>query len=237
MTSTGTPADEAEAYAIQDALRRNLVLDETGPPPGRGHVTGVDVAYDDERDLVAAAAVVLDAATLTVVEEATAVGRVSFPYVPGLLAFREVPTVLAALGRLSGDPGLLVCDGYGLAHPRRFGLACHLGVVTGRPSIGVAKSPFLFGYEQPGAERGDWTELIAPEGDAVGRALRTRKGVKPVFLSVGHRVDLANACAHALSLARAFRLPETTRAADALCRRALREAVAGRGLCGGPHRS
>ncbi|WP_329454633.1 endonuclease V [Streptomyces sp. NBC_01497] len=227
MMITGTPADAAEAYAVQDALRRSLVLDEAGPVPGTGRVTGVDVAYDDERDVVAAAAVVLDAATLTVVEEATAVGRVSFPYVPGLLAFREVPTVLAALARLEGDPGLLVCDGYGLAHPRRFGLACHLGVVTGFPSIGVAKTPFLLRPEPPGLERGAWSPLIAPEGDEVGRALRTRKGVRPVFVSVGHRVGLANACAHTLRLAPAYRLPETTRRADALCRRALREATSG----------
>ncbi|MCF3965333.1 endonuclease V [Streptomyces fuscigenes] len=234
MTTTSTPADEDEAYAIQDRLRRRLVLDEPGPPPGRGHVTGVDVTYDDEHDVVAAAAVVLDAATLAVVEEATAVGPVPFPYVPGLLAFREVPAVLAALDRLGADPGMLVCDGYGLAHPRRFGLACHLGVVTGLPSIGVAKSPFLFSYEQPGRERGDWTPLTAPEGDVVGRALRTRKGVKPVFVSAGHRVELANACAHALRLAAVHRLSETTRAADSLSRRALREATAGRGLCAGP---
>ncbi|MCA1217533.1 endonuclease V [Streptomyces sp. 8L] len=237
MTITGTPKDEAEAYAIQDLLRPSLVLDETGPPPSTGRVTGVDVAYNDERDLVAAAAVVLDAATLAVVEEATAVGPVPLPYVPGLLAFREFPYVLAALARLDGDPGLLVCDGYGLAHPRGFGLACHLGVVTGLPSIGFAKTPFLFRHEPPGPERGDWAPLIGPEGEAVGRALRTRKGVKPVFVSVGHRVGLGNACAHTLALTPVHRLPETTRRADALCRRALREARAGRGLCAGPPRS
>lgn len=125
------PADEAEARAVQDALRPRVVLDEPGPPPGTGRVTGVDVAYDDERDVVVAAAVVLDEATLDVVAEATAVGRVTFPYIPGLLAFREIPTVLAALESLPTDPGLVVCDGYGLAHPRRFGLASHLGVLTG----------------------------------------------------------------------------------------------------------
>ena len=124
-TPADWPADEAAALAVQDELRTRVVLDEPGPPPGTGLVTGVDVAYDDERDVVAAAAVVLDAATLTVVEEATAVGRVAFPYVPGLLAFREIPTVLAALEALTADPGLVVCDGYGRAHPRRFGLASH----------------------------------------------------------------------------------------------------------------
>ncbi|MEU8760505.1 endonuclease V [Streptomyces sp. NPDC048659] len=221
----GWPADEAAARAAQEALRGRLVTAEDGPEPGTGHVTGVDVAYDDERDLVAAAAVVLDGRTLDVVAEATAVGRVSFPYVPGLLAFREVPTVLAALDRLGADPGLLVCDGYGLAHPRRFGLASHLGVLTGLPSIGVAKNPFTFTYEQPGTDRGAATDLVA-EGETVGRALRTRAGVKPVFVSVGHRVSLPNACAHTLRLTPRYRLPETTRHADALCRRALAHALA-----------
>ncbi|NML51484.1 endonuclease V [Streptomyces sp. R302] len=221
----GWPADEAAALDVQRALRGRLVLDEDGPAVGEGHVTGLDVAYDDERDLVAAAAVVLDAGSLEVVEEATAVGRVSFPYVPGLLAFREIPAVLAALDALTADPGLLVCDGYGLAHPRRFGLASHLGVLTGRPAIGVAKNPFAFTYEQPGAARGDFAPLLA-EGQEVGRALRTRRGIKPVFVSVGHRVSLDNACAHTLALSPRYRVPETTRHADALCRRALKEARA-----------
>ncbi|MFD3534002.1 endonuclease V [Streptomyces sp. NPDC058664] len=220
----GWPADEAAARAVQQELRGRLVRDEEGPEPGEGHVTGLDVAYDDERDLVAAAAVVLDARTLEVVEEAVAVGRISFPYVPGLLAFREIPTVLAALGGLTADPGLLVCDGYGLAHPRRFGLASHLGVLTGRASIGVAKNPFTFTYEQPGSARGDSAPLLAG-GEEVGRALRTRTGVKPVFVSVGHRVSLANACAHTLRLTPRYRIPETTRHADSLCRRALKEAL------------
>ncbi len=224
MTSVKTPADEAEARAIQDELRHRVVLTEHGPPPGQGFVTGVDVAYDDTRDLVAAAAVVLDAATLAVVEEATAVGRVSFPYVPGLLAFRELPTVLAALDALTVPPGLVVCDGYGLAHPRGFGLACHLGVVTGLPSIGVAKNPFTFSYAEPGTRRGDATALLAADGAEVGRALRTQDRTKPVYVSVGHKVSLDNACAHVLALSPRFRIPETTRHADSLCRRALREA-------------
>ncbi|GAA3008993.1 endonuclease V [Streptomyces fulvorobeus] len=219
------PADEAEARAIQDTLRDRVVLDEPGPPPGTGRVTGVDVAYDDERDVVVAAAVVLDAETLDVLDEATAVGRVTFPYVPGLLAFREMPTVLEALESLSADPGLVVCDGYGLAHPRRFGLASHLGVLTGLPVIGVGKNPFTFHYEAPGPGRGDSSPLLDGE-EEVGRALRTQGGTKPVFVSVGHRVSLDNACAHTLRLARSFRQPETTRRADALCRQVLREATA-----------
>jgi deoxyribonuclease V len=224
----GWPATDVQARAVQDELRGKVVLDETGPPPGTGHVTGVDVAYDDERDVVAAAAVVLDAATLDVVAEATAIGQVSFPYVPGLLAFREIPTVLAVLDALPCDPGLVVCDGYGLAHPRRFGLASHLGVLTGLPTIGVAKNPFTFTYDDPGTPRGSASPLLAATGsgaEEVGRALRTRTGVKPVFVSVGHRVTLDNACAHTLALTPAYRIPESTRHADALCRRALREAA------------
>jgi deoxyribonuclease V len=224
----GWPVTEEQARAVQDELRGRVVLDEPGPPPGTGRVTGVDVAYDDERDVVVAAAVVLDAATLAVVAEATAVGQVSFPYVPGLLAFREIPAVLAVLDALPCAPGLVVCDGYGLAHPRRFGLASHLGVLTGLPTIGVAKNPFTFSYEEPGARRGSASPLLAGEAtgpEEVGRALRTQDGVKPVFVSVGHRMSLDNACAHTLALAPKYRLPETTRSADSLCRRALKETI------------
>lgn len=226
------PATEEEARAVQDELRGRVVLDEAGPPPGSGRVTGVDVAYDDERDLVAAAAVVLDAATLEVVAEATAVGRISFPYVPGLLAFREIPTVRAALDALPGPPGLVVCDGYGLAHPRRFGLASHLGVLTGLPTIGVAKNPFTFTHDYPAPLRGGSAPLLAG-CEEVGRALRTRSRVKPVFVSVGHRTSLDNAVAHTLALTPRYRLPESTRLADALCRQALKRAVAGGGGEGG----
>jgi deoxyribonuclease V len=242
----GWPADEAAALAVQDTLRARAELAETGPPPGTGTVTGVDVAYDDARDLVAAAAVVLDAATLTVVDRATAVGRIAFPYIPGLLAFRELPAVLAALGNLTADPGVIVCDGYGRAHPRRFGLASHLGVLTGLPAFGVAKNPFVFTHAPLGPERGDSAPLVpvpAPgaadggtaaeatgpdpqEPEEPGRALRTRPGVKPVYVSAGHRVTLANACAHTLALTPRYRLPETTRHADRLCRDALAAATA-----------
>ncbi|HET6635722.1 MAG TPA: deoxyribonuclease V [Streptomyces sp.] len=216
------PRSEDEALAVQDALCGRVVVHDEAPAPGApgSLVAGVDVAYDDERDLVAAAAVVLDAATLTVVDRATARGHVTFPYVPGLLAFRELPAVLEALRGLRRAPDLVVCDGYGLAHPRRFGLAAHLGVLTGLPSLGVAKSPFVFAHGEVGQERGETAPLL--DGDEeVGRALRTRRGVKPVFVSVGHRLTLGAACSHTLRLARRYRLPETTRHADALCRRAL----------------
>ncbi|MBB5937274.1 endonuclease V [Streptomyces zagrosensis] len=221
------PTTEAEATAVQEMLRGRVTQSSAAVEPGApGVVVGVDVAYDDARDLVAAAAVAIDLHSLVVVEATTAVGRISFPYVPGLLAFREIPTVLTALGRLSRTPDLVVCDGYGLAHPRRFGLASHLGVLTGLPAIGVAKNPFAFRYAPPGERRGDSSPLW--DGDEeVGRAVRTQPGVKPVFVSVGHRMTLDAACAHTLLLSPRFRLPETTRAADGACRRALAALAAG----------
>jgi deoxyribonuclease V len=202
-------------------------VDPHGPGLADGALAaGVDVAYDDERDVVVAAAVLIDSSTLEPVEEATATGRISFPYVPGLLAFRELPTVLDALAGLRGTPDLIVCDGYGLAHPRRLGLASHLGVLTGMRTLGVAKTPFNFGYQPPGPERGAFSALLDEEtGEEVGRAVRTRTGVKPVFVSVGHRIGLDESVAATLSLTHSFRLPETTRRADSLCRSELAAAL------------
>ncbi|MDK1472048.1 endonuclease V [Streptomyces sp. 549] len=224
-----TPRGEAEAVAVQQRLRPLVRVEDTGPPVGAAGtlLAGVDVAYDDNRGVVAAAAVLLDGGTLEVVEQATAAGPVPFPYVPGLLAFRELPAVLDALAALRHTPDLVVCDGYGLAHPRRFGLACHLGVLTGLPAIGVAKNPFRFRHAPPAAERGSRTPLTdgGPDGteETVGAALRTRTGAKPVYVSVGHRTTLDTACAHTLRLAREHRQPETTRHADRLCRLTLAE--------------
>ncbi|MFF0309788.1 endonuclease V [Streptosporangium sp. NPDC004379] len=214
---TRTPRSVAEAEAIQDELRP--LLDLTGPGPRRpALVAGVDVAYAGDR--LAAAVAVLDGGTLEVVEQVAAGGSVAFDYVPGLLAFRELPALLDALGRLTVTPDLVVCDGYGLAHPRRFGLACHLGVLTGLPAIGVGKTAFVGSYADPGPERGSASDLTL-DGEVVGRVLRTRDGVKPVFVSVGHRVDLDTACHNVLALTPSYRLPETTRVADRLSRRAL----------------
>lgn len=203
---------------LQTALAPSVVRE---PPPDFAPVTaaGLDVAYETGSPVVAAAVVTLSVATGEVLESATAVGEAEFPYVPGLFAFRELPTLLAAFAGLTVTPDLLLADGHGLAHPRRFGLACHLGLETGLPTIGVAKTP-LGRYDQPGPERGARTPLL--DGDEeVGAALRTQPGVKPVFVSVGHRVDLDTACAHVLALSKKYRLPETTRQADHLCRRTL----------------
>ena len=208
----------AEAERLQAGLRQRLVLSDCPPP---SLAAGLDVSYEKGTDRIAAAAVVIDVASGDVRETAIVHGTVSFPYVPGLLAFREVPALLAALERLSAPPDVLVCDGYGIAHPRRFGLACHMGVLTDLPSFGVAKTPFRAVGEEPAVRRGAWSPLV-DDGEVLGRAGRTQDGVKPVFVSVGHRISLDRATGLTLRLSTRFRLPETTRQADALSRAALR---------------
>ncbi|MCK9897131.1 endonuclease V [Frankia sp. AgB32] len=208
---------------LQGELRRLVRADIPGPHDVVT-VAGLDVAYDSRSDLVAGAVVVLAAPAWEVVASATVVGRAAFPYVPGLLSFRELPALLDAwaelLPQLAAPPDLLVCDGHGIAHPRRFGLACHLGVTLDLPTIGVAKTPFVGRHIVPGARRGERTPIVL-DGEPVGAALRTRDGVREVYLSVGHRTNLDDACRRVLDLCPTYRLPETTRAADQLSRRAL----------------
>ncbi|MFI7637220.1 endonuclease V [Nonomuraea sp. NPDC049400] len=206
------PTTVAEAESIQDRLRGHVEL--TGPT-AFSLVAGLDVHYLG--DSLTAAVVVLDAGTLATVEEVVVEGEVAFPYVPGLFAFRELPTLVEALERLTATPDLLVCDGYGLAHPRGFGLACHLGVLTGLPALGVGKTPFVGTHDMPGPERGEWSPIVH-EGSVVGRALRTQRGVKPVYVSQGHRISLDTATDQTLRLAPRYRLPEAIRRADHLAR-------------------
>jgi deoxyribonuclease V len=210
------PTTAAEAVAVQEELRG--IVDNTDVGDRPRYVAGLDVAYDGDR--LAAAAVVLDWETLAEVDRAVVLGETTFPYVPGLFAFREVPGLMEALGKLSTTPDLLVCDGQGLAHPRRFGLACHLGVLTGLPTIGAAKTAFVGTHAEPGPTRGESADLIV-DNEVVGAVLRTQDGVKPIYVSVGHRVSLSTAVRHVLHLAPRYRLPETTRAADHLCRQVL----------------
>ncbi|HET6743670.1 MAG TPA: deoxyribonuclease V [Kribbella sp.] len=214
---TVPPSSAAEAIAVQEELRGLVEIADVGKPPR--YVAGLDVAYDGDR--LAAAVVVLDVGTLSEVDRAVVQGETTFPYIPGLFAFREVPALLGALEQLGTTPDLLVCDGQGLAHPRRFGLACHLGVLTGLPSIGVAKTAYVGTHDQLGPDRGATAELVDRD-EVVGAALRTQDGVKPVYVSVGHKVTLATAVAQVLRLAPTYRLPETTRLADQLCRKGLR---------------
>ncbi|WP_007515854.1 endonuclease V [Pseudofrankia saprophytica] len=217
-----------DAEVLQADLRR-LVRADTRGPELVTTVAGFDVAYDTGSDLLAGAVVVLAAPDWEAVASATVVGRAAFPYVPGLLSFRELPPLLDAwetvLPRLAAPPDLLVCDGHGIAHPRRFGLACHLGVTLNLPTVGVAKTPFVGEHSPPGGRRADRTAIML-DGEPVGAALRTRDGVREVYVSVGHRTNLDSACRWVLELCPSYRLPETTRAADRLSRDALADALA-----------
>ena len=206
----------AQARAIQLEGRARVIADDALGRVGR--VAGIDVGLEESGAISRAAVAVLEVPSLTLVESAVARLPTAFPYVPGLLSFREIPAALEALGRLSAPPDLLLCDGQGYAHPRRFGLACHLGVLTGLPSIGVAKSRLIGTHGPLPDEKGAWVPLL--DGDeTIGAVLRTRGGVAPVYVSVGHRVSLQTAIRWVLACTTRFRLPETTRQAHLLASR------------------
>lgn len=200
-----------KAVRLQEMLRAYIVVEPVRFPVHR--IAGADVSFSAGK--ARAAIVVLDYATLQPIEQIVVETLVSFPYVPGLLAFREAPAVLAALERLHTAPDLLMVDGHGLAHPRRFGLACHLGVLLDWPVIGCAKSVLVGRHAPPQDTQGSATEL-SDKGEVLGAAVRTRKGAAPVIVSVGHRVDLPSAIRVVLDCARGYRLPEPARLAHRL---------------------
>jgi deoxyribonuclease V len=196
----------AEAIAVQQSLRGHVV---TRNELGRVRaVAGVDIST--ARGRAHAAIVVLRFPELEPLESVEADLPLTFPYIPGLLAFREAPAILAAVQELRSEPDLFVFDGQGLAHPRRMGIASHVGLILDKPSIGCAKS-LLCGHCEPvGAAVGDHAELL-DRGEVIGAAVRTREGTKPVYVSIGHKVDLATAVSYVLRCCRGYRLPETTR--------------------------
>lgn len=203
----------ARAIAIQKRL-----AGEVRQTPHAGpvrHVAGIDAAFSIDGGHCIAGAVVWDCTDKRVVEWSVARRPLRFPYVPGLLSFREAPAVLAALRGLSGEPDALICDAQGLAHPRRFGLACHVGLIVGRPTVGCAKSLLVGRFRPPGPARGSRSALLH-DGERVGTVLRTRERVRPVFVSVGHAIDLRSAERLVLRCSAGYRLPEPTRLADRL---------------------
>lgn len=207
------PRTPAEARALQEELRARVVA--AGGPALPQRVAGVDVHYARRRNLAVAAAVRLDGRA-AFAESALGLRPVGFPYVPGLLAFREAPAALEALAVL-GPLDLLFVDGHGLAHPRRFGIASHLGVLLDVPTIGVAKSRLVGAHDEPGPEPGSIAPLV-DRGEVVGMVVRTRARARPVYVSVGHRISLEQAVELTLAFCRNFRLPEPTRLADHLSR-------------------
>lgn len=203
----------AEARALQLALAaRTELVDRFG---AIALVAGIDIGFEQAGKITRAAVAVLRLADLQAVECQVVRRPTAFPYIPGLLSFREIPAAVDALATLVTTPDLLLCDGQGFAHPRRFGLACHLGWLLDVPCIGVAKSRLIGSFDDPGPERGAWTPLL--DGDQViGAALRSRAGVRPVFVSSGHRVGLVSATRLALACTDRYRIPEPIRHAHRL---------------------
>lgn len=201
-----------EAIAIQKRLRNQVMTENT--LGGIRLIAGADIVTSKDSPKAYAGVVVLSYPALEVVEERGLEDEVTFPYIPGLLAFREGPLLIKVFEQLSTDPDVIVFDGQGLAHPRGMGIATHLGLVFDKPTIGCAKS-LLFGrYQEPDAEKGAWAELRDSQGQVVGAALHSKLKTSPIFVSIGHRVDLPTAIRILLDCARGVRIPEPTRLAD-----------------------
>jgi len=205
------PSTVEEAIPIQQQLAGEVITcDQLGAVQ---HVVGVDVGFEENGTITLAAVAVLSFPELELKEYAIANRPTTFPYIPGFLSFREVPTVIDALEKLTLTPDLILCDGQGIAHPRRFGIACHLGVLIDFPTIGVAKSLLIGKHETLPDPRGSWKPLI-DQSETIGAILRTRTGVKPIYISSGHRISLPTAIDYVMQCTPKYRLPETTRWAD-----------------------
>lgn len=199
-----------EAITIQEQLRRYIIQEDRFAKIRT--VAGVDVGFEEAGKITRAAIAVLDFPGLEL--KTTGIARLPtcFPYVPGLLSFRELPAILLALGQLQKTPDIFLVDGQGYAHPRRLGIATHLGIITGIPSIGVGKSRLVGSHAAVADRRGAWQPL-RDKDEVIGAVLRTRQGVKPIYVSIGHRISLASAVRLVMSCTTRYKLPETTRQA------------------------
>jgi len=200
----------AEALGIQQRLAAQVSKNSEVIIPHL--IAGVDIAVGKEQGMAKAAVVVLNYPGLRVVETKVVQGRLDFPYIPGLLSFREAPLTLAACEKLTVTPDLILVDGQGVAHPRRFGLASHLGLFLNTPTIGCAKSRLCGSHEGLGVEPGSYAEVV-DRGEIIGVALRTKLGVKPIYVSIGHKIDLQAAVYWVMKCCHGYRLPEPTRLA------------------------
>jgi deoxyribonuclease V len=207
------PLTAEEAIAIQNQLQPEVITeDRLGEVR---YVAGVDMGFEEEGTVSRAAVAVLSFPDLQLQETALARRPTTFPYIPGFLSFREIPAVIDALEKVSITPDLILCDGQGIAHPRRFGIACHLGVLADIPTIGVAKSLLVGKHDELAEEKGSW-QALRYRGEVVGAVLRSRTGVRPLYVSPGHRISLPTAIDYVLRCTTKYRLPETTRLADKL---------------------
>lgn len=214
----GWDLERSAAVELQRELAQRLVLFDRLPQP-LTTVAGVDVSCRFRSRLFHAAIVLFSYPRLELLETTTASLEIDFPYIPGLLSFRELPVILRAAQKLTQVPDLLLVDGQGIAHPRRLGLASHLGLWLERPTLGCAKSRLYGEHGEVGVEKGAQTPLLDSSGLEIGSLLRTRSRVKPLYVSPGHRIGIATATQLALCCCRKYRLPEPIRAAHAACNR------------------
>ena len=206
----------AEAKTIQSQLRERVIKEDCLEEVR--HVAGVDIGFEDKYATTKAAIAILTYPELELVEQQIARIPTAFPYVPGYLSFREIPAILAAFPQVKTIPDLILCDGQGYAHPRRLGLACHLGILLDIPTIGVAKSRLIGEHEELPLTKGSQQPLI-DKGETIGMILRSRTNVKPIYVSIGHRISLPTAVEYVVGCLTKYRLPETTRWADKLASR------------------
>ena len=205
------PKTVEEAKIVQQQLCSKVI--KTDQLHTVQFMAGVDVGFEQNDTISQAAVAVLSFPDLKLQEYAISRNKTTFPYVPGFLSFREVPVVLDALNKLTITPDIILCDGQGIAHPKRFGLACHLGVLTDIVTIGVAKSRFIGTHTELPVQKGSWKPLIDQE-ETIGAVVRSRTNVKPIYVSIGHKISLETAIYYVLACLTQYRLPETTRLAD-----------------------
>ncbi len=222
----------AEAVEIQKDLREKVILESTPLHPPlirgelkRGYIAGADISCNRSSPLGYAVVVVMTFPDLEVVEEKRVEAEIKFPYIPGLLAFREAPILLKAFEKLKKEPDLIIFDGQGIAHPRGMGIASHLGIILNKPTIGCAKSKLFGTYNEPGKNEGDFSYLYSPQetDKVIGAVVRTKSNTKPVFVSIGHKIDLQTSIKFVLQCTKGYRIPEPTRLAHILVSKSIKK--------------
>lgn len=206
------PGSVKEAFSIQRALKDRILLENNFESVSM--VAGADLAIIKAQKKLVCGIILFEFPELRVIEKVYSIVDEKFPYIPGLLSFREGPAILEAYGKLEVKPDILILDGQGTAHPRGFGIACHVGVILDIPTIGVAKKKLYGTFEEPGMIPGKYSPLYSKEGETIGAVLRTKKNTKPVFVSPGHNIDLTASLEIVTQCARGYRVPEPTRQAD-----------------------
>lgn len=214
-----------EAEDFQTKLSQKVIKENMFSVP-INIIAGCDVQYNNSTDIITGAIVLIDYKTKEVIEKVSHSMKATFPYIPGLFSFREVPPLIEGFKKLINKPCILICDAQGIAHPRGFGLASHIGVLLDLPTIGCAKKRLFGNFEMPNLEKGSMSDLLHEEtNEIIGKVLRTQTNIKPLFVSIGHKIELETACKIVLDFCTNYRLPETTRLADAYALEAFKEYI------------